>query len=469
MKEILGDRPVSGKAAVRNSTGSWTTRSNSISRTRAEELQQEGVPAETAREQARREFGPRTRVSEDTRSAWQFQWLEDFWKDLRYAARASAKSPGFTAIAVLSLAVGVGANCAMFIFVDGFLLRPLPVPKPNEIVTVYETTLKSGTSLASYRDYLDVRDRTRSFEAITAFTVVNIGFAIKPGTATQGKDGQMVAGNYFDVLGVKPEFGRSFLPGEDEVPGRDPVVVLSHSLWERDFASDLARCSGKMFGSARSRLGVGIRSCRRFATIDDDLTEDYPDYYVPLMMAPYIGKDPEILEKRDVRPLTMIGRLKRGVTIRQAQAEVTALAANLAKQYPENRNLGMAVLTVLKYRTTGAAGTLGAMVMTLAGAVLLVACFNVAGLLTSRATQRAPEIAMRLAIGAERARLIRQLLTESLLLAVAGGVAGVAVGYIPVPLATRVIRQFDPNANPQEVPKLDERVLLFSMAVALLA
>ncbi len=434
--------------------------------TRAEELQQQGVPEEAAREQARREFGPRARMREDTRSAWQFRWLEDLWRDLRYAVRAFAKNPGFTAIAVLSLAVGVGANCAMFIFVDGFLLRPLPVPKPNEIVTVYETTLKSGTSLASYRDYLDVRDRTRSFQAVTAFTAVTIGFAAKPGTATQGKDGQMVAGNYFDVLGVKPELGRPFLPQEDEVPGRDPVVVLSHSLWEREFASDPAVLGKNVWIGAIAFRVIGVLPAR-FATIDDDLTEDYPDYYVPLMMAPYIGKDPEILEKRSVRPLTMIGRLKQGVTIKQAQSEMTALAANLAKQYPENRNLGMAVLTVLKYRTTGGAGTLGAMVMTLAGAVLLVACFNVAGLLTSRAAQRAPEIAMRLAIGAERARLIRQLLTESLLLAAAGCLAGVVIGYIPVVVLMRMVRQFAPEFTSQPPFKLDERVILFSVAVAL--
>ncbi len=436
--------------------------------TRAEELQQAGVPAEAAREQARREFGPRARMSEDTRSAWQVRWLEDFWRDLCYAARMSAKSPGFTAIAVLSLAMGVGANCGMFIFVDEFLLRPLAVPRAGELVTVHETNLQSAASPVSYRDYMELRDRCRSFDGLMAFTAVNIGFASQPGAPPHTKDGQLVTTNYFDVLGVKPEWGRSFLAREGQVPGRDAVVILSHYLWEREFASDPAVLGKPVWIGGIAFTVVGITPAR-FAAIDDDLTEDFPDYYVPMMMAPRIAKNPDILEKRDVRSLTILGRLKRGVAIKQAQAELTTLAANLAKQYVENRDRSMAVQTVLRYRTTGASAVVGAMVMTLAGAVLLVACFNVAGLLTSRAAGRAKEIAMRLAIGAGRARLIRQLLTECLLLAVAGGVAGVAVGYIPVPLATRVIRQFDPNANPQEVPKLDERVLLFSMAVALLS
>lgn len=149
--------------------------------TRAEELEKEGVPAKAARGQAQREFGPPARVSEDTRSAWQFQWLEDLWKDLRYATRAAAKSPGFTAIAILSLALGVGVNFVIFMFVDEMLLRPMPVPQPQQVVTVFESTPQSGKSAASYRDYVDLRDRNTSFEGLMAFTTVNIGFAPRAG------------------------------------------------------------------------------------------------------------------------------------------------------------------------------------------------------------------------------------------------------------------------------------------------
>ena len=205
---------------------------------RAEELEADGVPAKAAMERARREFGSRALVSEETRSAWQMPWLEDFWRDFCYGARMAAKSPGFTAVAVLSLALGVGANCGMFIFVEALLLRPLAVPRSGEIVTVHETTAQSGMSGMSYSDYLDLRDRSKSFDGLVAFTDEDIGFAARAGATPHAKHGQVVSGNYFDVLGVMPALGRGFLPEENQVPGRDAVVVLSHNLWAREFNAD---------------------------------------------------------------------------------------------------------------------------------------------------------------------------------------------------------------------------------------
>jgi predicted permease len=438
--------------------------------TRAEELEADGMPSTSAHEQARREFGSRARVSEDTRGAWQLPWLEDFWRDVCYAARGAARSPGFTAVCVLSLALGVGANCAMFIFVDALLLRPLSVPRSGEVVTVHETDLQAGTSPTSYRDYLDLRDRSGSFAGLVAFANVNIGFASRPGAVPRTKDGQMVSGNYFDVLGVAPALGREFMPEENQVPGRDAVVILGHGIWESELGSDPKVLGKHVWIGGIPFSVVGIMPAR-IAGVDEDLTDGDFDYYVPLMMAPRIGTDPGILEKRDSRDLTVVGRLRTGITIRQAQAEISAIAVNLAKEYPEtNRDRRMVVQTVLNYRTAGFGGFLGILVMTLAGAVLLVACANVAGLLASRAAGRSREIALRLAMGAGRARLIRQLLTESLLLAVAGGAAGVGVGYMPVLLVRQLASQIVPD-DPSVATwfKLDERVVLFSVAMALLS
>jgi len=438
---------------------------------RAEELIADGVPARAAKERARREFGSRARVSEETRSAWQIAWLEDFWRDLCYAARGAARSPGFTAVAILSLALGVGANCGMFIFVEALLLRPLAVPRAGEIVTVHERTAQSGMSATSYPDYVDLRDRSKSFDGLVAFTDEDIGFAARAGATPHTKHGQVVSGNYFDVLGVMPALGRGFLPDENQIPGRDAVVILSHSLWEREFHSDPDVLKKQVWLAGTAFDVVGVMPAQ-FASVDDDLTESFAEYYVPLMMAPKIGTNPDILVKRDSQDLTLIGRLRPGVAIGRARAEVSAIAANLGKQYPEtNKGRAMTVQTFVNYRTTGFGGYVGLTIMLLAGAVFLVACANVAGLLSSRAAGRSQEIAVRLTVGAGRPRLIRQLLTESLLLAAGGCAAGVAVGYIPVLLVRRLAGQFmlsEDDLAHLALFRMDQRVVIFSIAVALI-
>ncbi len=437
---------------------------------RAEELEADGMPAKAAMERARREFGSRARMAEDTRGAWQIQWLEDFWRDLCYGARMAAKSPGFTAVAVLSLALGVGANCGMFTFVDAILLRPPAIPRPGEIVIVHESSLDAGTSPASWLDYLDLRDQSRSFDGLMAFANVTIGFAARPGAVAHTKDGQMVSANYFDVLGSKPVLGRGFLPEENAVPGRDAVVILSHALWESEFHSDPGVLKKQVWLGGIPFAVVGVMPAR-FSAVDDDLTDSDAEYFVPLMMAPRIGSDPDILTKRDNRDLTLVGRLNPGVEMRQARAEVSAIAANLGKQYPEtNRNREMTVQTALNYRTTGFGGYIGVTVMMMACAVFLVACANVAGLLSSRAASRSQEVAVRLTVGAGRSRVIRQLLTESILLAAGGCAAGLAIGYVPVLLLKRLVHEVAPEES-ASISSLgvDERVVMFAIAVALLS
>jgi predicted permease len=434
-----------------------------------------GMHPDKARLAALRKLGPVARVKEDIRAAWGWQWLEQLWQDLRHSWRMFAKNPGFTLVAVLSLGIGVGANCAMFSFADMLLLRPLPVPQASGVVTVGSTNFQISAAQydflrASYPDYVDVRDRCKSFAGLAAFNFFRVRFKTTPTASPNVKMGMLASGNFLGVMGVEPELGRGFRPDEDQVPGRDAVVILSHEFWEQEFAADpsvLGR-TVRMNGIEFTVIGVVPA---KFTGLDQWV---HPAFYAPMMMwgrlegGPQNTASPSTLGRRDARYYTLKGRLKPGVTMAQAQAEVLTIAAALEKQYPEtNRNQTMAVRTELQARIKGVPAliVMTIMLMTLAAAVLLVACANVAVLLTSRAPVRAREIALRLAIGAGRVRLIRQLITESLLMALAGGLGGIALGYAGVVVLRGI-------TYPSDVPvvfsfQLDQRALAFSLAVAL--
>jgi predicted permease len=461
----------------------WRRRNESLDREiqdyldrQSEEYVARGMPPDDARTAACRKLGPVLRVKEDTRAAWGWLWLERLWQDLRHSCRLLAKNPGFTLVAVLSLAIGVGANCAMFSMADMMLLRPLPVPQPRGVLTVGSTNFQISASQydflrASYPDYLDVRDQSRSFAGLTAFDFHRVRFKTTSNAAPSVKTGVLASGNFFDVMGVQLELGRAFRSDEDQVPGRDAVLVLSHDFWEQDFAADPAVLGRTVQMNGIEFTIIGVVPAK-FTGLDQWVQ---PAFYAPLMMWPRLdgsqtAASTSPLDRRDARNLSVKGRLKPGVTIAQAQAEISTIAAALEKQYPEtNRNQNMAVRTELQARIKGIPELLAMtiMLMTLAGAVLLVACANVAVLLTSRAPVRAREIALRLAIGAGRVRLIRQLITESLLLALAGGLAGIALGYAGVVLLRGI-------TYPSDVPvvlafQLDQRALGFSLAVALVS
>jgi macrolide transport system ATP-binding/permease protein len=460
----------------------WRRREESLDREiqdyldrQMEENVARGMPPDEARAAARRKLGPVVRVKEDIRAVWGWLWLERLWQDLRQSCRLLAKNPGFTLVAVLSLAIGVGANCAMFSMADMMLLRPLPVPQPRGVLTVGSTNFQISASQydflrASYPDYVDVRDHSRSFAGLTAFDFQRVRFKTTPNATPSVKTGVLASGNFFGVMGVQPELGRAFRPDEDQVPGRDAVVVLSHNFWEQEFAADPAVLGRTVQLNGIPFTVIGVLPAK-FTGLDQWIQ---PAFYAPLRMRPQLdggsqsGASTSPLDRRDARNLSVKGRLKPGVTIAQAQAEISAIAAALEKQYPAtNRNQNMAVRTELQARIKGIPQLLpmAIMLMILAGAVLLVACANVAVLLTSRAPVRAREIALRLAIGAGRVRLIRQLITESLLLALAGGLAGIALGYAGVVLLRGI-------TYPSDVPvviafQLDQRALGFSLAVAL--
>ena len=397
-------------------------------------------------------------------------FLEQLWQDLRYGGRTLAANPGFTMVAVFSLAIGIGANCAIFSFADALVLRPLPVPRPSEVFTAgwaipVEAFGATGIS-SSYPDYVDLRDRSRSFEGLVAYQYVTAGFATERSATPKIKLGMLASGNLFNVIHVAPIIGRTFRPDEDQVPARDAVVVLGHALWAQEFASDPNVVGRRVLLDGHDFTVIGVAP-EEFTALNSAVRSDF---FVPIMTSPWLLSDPKeaSLHERDTRNLTLKGRLAPGVSQASAQAELTTIGNDLVRAYPEvNKNRHLVVRTELQARISQDPpdATLAAMLATLALAVLFVACANVSGLLVSRAPARAREIALRLAIGAGRGRLVRQLITESLLLAIAGGVAGLGVGYAGMLL----FRQIE---IPTDLPialgfEMDRRALVFSLLVSL--
>jgi len=429
-----------------------------------------GMPEEEARLAARRKLGSPSYVKEETRAVWGWTWIERLWQDLEYSGRTMAKNPGFTLVAILSLAIGIGANSAMFSLADALVLRPLPVPHPSGVVSVgFKNSVGGfGNVNASYREYIDIRDRSKSFEGLMAYSINAVGFAAHPGETPHMRMGMLVSGNFFRVLDVEPELGRAFRDDEDQVPGRDAVVILSHDLWEHQLAADPAILGRKVHLSGIEFTVIGVAPAH-FTGLDPYFR---PEFFVPVAMWPRFVNDPKEkpLEARDYRNLSIRGRLKPGVTMSQAQAELTSISTALEQAYPAtNHNQKAFVLSELQRRIEQSPpdAELAAMLIVLAGGVLLVACANVAGLLLSRVPVRSREMALRLAIGAGRPRLIRQLLTESFLMALAGGVAGLAVGYASVSFLQKLQ---PPTDLPVAVSvTIDQRALVFSLAVSLLS
>ncbi len=388
--------------------------------------------------------------------------------DLRYALRTLRKSPGFALVAIISLALGIGANSAMFSLADALLLRPLPVPHGSELIVVQAQM--RGEAVAgiaqysglSYPDFKDLRDRNKSFTGLTASQYSQFGFATEKGALPRMKFGEMVSADFFSVLEVPLKLGRAFRPDEGTVPGRDAVVVLGYELWRTDFDSDPGVVGRTIFLNNVAFTVIGVAP--EPFTGSNGLVRSA--LFVPLAMGPRLQADPQqnMLEKRDNRGMTVYGRLKPGVSVAQAAAEARVVSQQLAKAYPAtNLTCSMVVDTDVQARLKQDMfdAMLVFFLLAMAGVVLLIACANVMNILLSRARARSREIAVRLAIGAGRGRLVRQLLTESVVIAALGGALGLLVAKAGVDL-------FGQIKIPADIPvvidvRLDPRVLLFTI------
>jgi predicted permease len=422
---------------------------------RQAEHERHGLTPDLARQTAARQFGNVTVLKEQTRDMWTFPSFESLMQDVRYALRTLRRAPGFALVAVLVLAIGIGATTAMYSLVDAMLVRGLPYAEADRLVVLIGNVQRAGGVERrgnSYPDHVDWRARATSFEDMAAYTTL---------TATlQGAEdperivGEAVSAPYFNLLGVSPTHGRGFTPEEDAVPSRDAVVILSDGLWRRRFGADPSILNRTLQLGTRSYTIVGIMPAG-FTGVSDTA-----QFWEPF------SQSGTTFDNRGSRGFQTVARLKPGATLAAARAELDTISRQLAAAYPQtNDRRAVEVSPLADFVLQQLRPTVVAL-MAAVTLVLLIACANVAGLLISRSDARQREIAVRTAMGAGPGRLLRQLVTESCVLAMIGAVAGMAIAQIAMPS----LMAASPVAFPTFVqPQLSLRVLAFGVVVALLS
>jgi len=427
----------------------------------AEEQQESGMPAEEARYAARRAFGNTTLVQENVREIWSVIWLERFARDVKYAARSLRKSPGFAVIAVLTLALGIGANTAIFSAIDALMLQPLPFAAAEQLVRIYSIQKGMFNTFGnpdgpSALDVQDFAQRSRSFQKIVVYDTwrKNVSFGDSAGEPEQMAVG-LVPAAYFEILDIQPIIGRLFTEDENQ-EGKNYVAAISAQLWRNRFAGD------------RTVLGRKIRINGEPYAIVAVMPDVIPPWVEPGRHSeiwtpfPYTS-DMWSESARGERGYAVLARLKPGVSLEQAQADLSVIAAALAAEHPVDQGVGVAVKRLADTRV----GTLRPMLILLMGAVsliLLIACVNLANLLLARNSARQRELAVRAALGAGRGGLVRQLLAETLLLSLIGG----AVGFGCAQIGLRTLARIHPKNLPQlGSVGVDWRVLTFTLLVSL--
>jgi putative ABC transport system permease protein len=414
-----------------------------------------GMTPEEARYAAVRKFGNVTMVKEETQEVWNFVWLEQLLADIRFGLRMLRKNPGFTAVAALTLALGIGANTAVFSVVYAVLLRPLTYKDPAGLVVLHETTPRIGTVSVSYPNFLDWRDQSHAFSQMAA--VGQVDFNLAGVTQPEHISGDSVSPNFLSMMGIRPFLGRDFDASEEKA-GTAPVVLLSYSLWQSHFGGD------------PNVVGKTITLDGRDFTIAGVLPSNYRSVDktdVMLPMGVWLKDNSEDAKDRGARgDMVVIGRLAPGVRLAQARAEMEGIAARIEKEYPgSNDQFSVALLPI----RDAFVKDIRPAILVLFGAVmfvLLIACANVANLFLVRGASRTKEVALRIALGASRGRIISQMLTESFVLAFLGGVLGLALAVGGI----RGLGQLIPaSLLSGAAANLNSGVLLFAACVVVLA